>query len=104
MASRSSVGADAGLAAVAPALTVVPIRLANVRRDSILFVLLHDKDQHGQNRQIKAKGRLLAVPLRGLPHLAPLAADHHEAKEPDEKAETGGHDRQSFGAVEGCGR
>jgi hypothetical protein len=67
------------------------------------FVLLHDKDQHGQDCQIKAEGRLLTVPLRRLPHLEPLAADHHEAKEPDEKAETGGHDRQSFGTVETCG-
>jgi hypothetical protein len=41
---------------------------------------LHDKDQHGQDCQIKAKGRLLAVPLRRLPHLKPLAADHHEPK------------------------
>src|SRR5215471_20868640 len=103
MASRSSVVADAELAAAPPMHAAAPIRLPNVRRDSVLFVLLHDKDQYGQDCQIKAKGRLLTVPLRRLPHLEPLAADHHEAKEPDEKTETGGNDRQSLGAVEACG-
>src|SRR5215468_10779460 len=104
MALRSSAAADAELVAAPPTHAAVPIRLTNVRRDGILFVLLRDKDQYRQDCQIKAKGRLLTVPLRRLPHLEPLAADHHEAKEPDEKAETGGHDRQSLGAVEACCR
>src|SRR6516162_8701213 len=100
MASRSSAGADADLAASPPTHAAAPIRLPNARHDSILFVLLHDKNQHRQDCQINAKGRLLTVPLRRLPHLEPLAADYHEAKEPDEKAETGCYDRQSLGAVE----
>src|SRR5689334_17288137 len=103
MASRSSVWADAELAAAPPTHAAAPIRLPNVRRDSMLFVLLHDKDQHRQDCQIEAEGRFLTVPLRRLPHLEPLAADHHEAKEPDDKAQTGGHGRQSFGSVEVCG-
>ena len=77
--------------AVAP-ISRRPHRLVGVNR------------QHGDDRQIKAEGCLLAVPLRRLPHLEPLAADRHEAKEPDKKAETSGHGRQSFGTVEACGR
>ena len=63
-ASRSTVGAGAEVAASPPTHAAAPVGLANARRNSILFVLLHDKDQHGQDRQIKAKGGLLAVPLR----------------------------------------
>src|SRR5215467_5732542 len=55
MASRSSVAADVELASAAPTHAAAPIRLPNVPRDSILFVPLHDKDQHRQDRQIKRK-------------------------------------------------
>jgi hypothetical protein len=68
------------LAAALSTHAAAPVRLPNVGRDSILFVLLHDKDQHCQDRQIKAKGRLLTIRLRRLPHLESLAANRHKSQ------------------------
>src|SRR6516162_361280 len=50
----------------------------------------------------KSEGPFLAVALLRLPHLKPLAADHHEAEEPDEKPEGGADQHKALGTIEPC--
>src|SRR5215471_10525139 len=63
-------------------------------------VRLAYKNQDSEDRQIKAKGRPLSIPRGRLPHLKPLAADHHETEEPDEKSERGADEHKALAAVE----
>src|SRR5271169_751775 len=65
----------------------------------IIVVLVHE-NQDSENCQIEAKRTLLTVPRVRLPHLKPLAADHHEAEEPDEKSDGGPNKHQPLAAIE----
>src|SRR5271167_273628 len=46
-----------------------------------------DEDQHRNDRHVKAKCRLLAVPQRRLPHRIPLAANDVKTEKPHQKPE-----------------
>ncbi len=60
------------------------------------------EDQHGDDRDQEAERARSAVPLLGLPHPEPLAADRHEADLPQQEAEGEPNDGHGLGAVE-CG-
>src|SRR5262249_18922634 len=57
-----------------------------VRRSAKIVILQRNEDEHQTDAADEAERRLLAVPGLRLPHLEPLAADRHQAEEPEGEA------------------
>src|SRR3984893_12066196 len=65
-----------------------------------LTVGLVNEDQHGKDRYVKAKCRLLAVPHGRLPHRKPLTANDHKTEKPHEKPKCRADDHEALRMVE----
>src|SRR5258706_7728248 len=62
--------------------------------------LVQQGDEGDADRAVEHEGRFAPAPLLGLPAGEPLAADHHEAAEPECEAQTEPGEGDALGGVE----
>src|SRR5688572_9575049 len=62
--------------------------------------LVQQYEERNSDRAVEHEGRLAAAPLFRLPAREPLAADHHEAAEPEREAQAQPGEGHALGGVE----